>query len=1023
MQTAGMTLGDAPGPRRQLRFALSMNGGVSLAVWIGGTVCEIDCLRRGEGFWAELLDACGYESRALVDVMTGASAGGLNAVLYAQSIRAGIAYDADILRLWEETAGIADLIKPARSALQEDRRAVLRGVYFRQQLLNCLNNLEAAATTKEATSPAVAGGSPPALAIFASATLATPNTVHYRDAPGAPVDEARSDAYFHVARRGSAERGLDGFVIEGEPDVLSNSEALASIGRATCSLPVLFEPILFTRDAIASRLIGAFTPDRPTAEVVDGGVVDNVPIARAIRAIASSPANTLTRRVLLYLHPDPSHRTGVGAEPRTAIAVGRSVLGKRSETLREDIDLLREHNAAVARRDAVGHNLLTTFVRTGQVQAATPGVQSAIATACLIRTATDPSSELPWHAPAAPRLTPLLDGTLDLSHATLERTIGDSNAAESLVAMRPRRVVAYLLRLVREVERSRADAGANHDVTTVKDRLYEILLLADLLHAYQLARFLGHGGPPAPGPSAAAARLAASRRELAGIPAPDGLAALTDVTWRSLATWDLSIVGIARDDGAAAGEPPTVALAELLMTEMRSVLDQLPPIEQAPGHEAVTGSAAATATVTLGSLQSGKFSLDELDQLLLPLAAEPIASDQAIAFVRVAGNVVTPASLAFEVRSGGDVGGRITGVQLRHLGAFFQRSWRRNDWWWGRLDSVPALLDAVLDRSAVATLRRTAASRPDDELSRLVLEAGSDDAALRDTLLRRRQSQLLAGRLGGSAAALGDIDSISATPEFAAWAKENRSLQHLLGTASLTSTALRAAVTAWKVLTAKMSWRVRALLAFVRPVLFGLVGFVLAGRRAVPTITITLCLLAASRSSSPSGRLVVFITGIVVALVVAAIVERKVRPKHGTSPGVAGSAPWLYAITVVFAAAGGVASSRADWVRAHTFLWAAIPPVVAVICALLLFFWMSVRGRIAMTALSGSAYALWSWNASRPHADPSGFGLQSVLASFPLRSMWVCWLVVIIVITSLFGRLPDEWLRPSSGREDSSFAD
>ena len=58
------------GSRRQLRFALSMNGGVSLAVWIGGAVSEIDRLRRGDPFWGPLLDACGYEPNAQVDVMT-----------------------------------------------------------------------------------------------------------------------------------------------------------------------------------------------------------------------------------------------------------------------------------------------------------------------------------------------------------------------------------------------------------------------------------------------------------------------------------------------------------------------------------------------------------------------------------------------------------------------------------------------------------------------------------------------------------------------------------------------------------------------------------------------------------------------------------------------------------------------------------------------------------------------------------------------------------------------------------------
>ena len=52
-----------PGHRVELRLALSMNGGVSLAVWIGGAVSEIDCLRRGEGFWGDLLEGVRVPAR------------------------------------------------------------------------------------------------------------------------------------------------------------------------------------------------------------------------------------------------------------------------------------------------------------------------------------------------------------------------------------------------------------------------------------------------------------------------------------------------------------------------------------------------------------------------------------------------------------------------------------------------------------------------------------------------------------------------------------------------------------------------------------------------------------------------------------------------------------------------------------------------------------------------------------------------------------------------------------------------
>ena len=65
--------------KRELRLALAMRGGVSLAVWIGGAVSEIDLARRaaregaeGHDFWPQLLGVSDYE-RVVVDVLAGAS--------------------------------------------------------------------------------------------------------------------------------------------------------------------------------------------------------------------------------------------------------------------------------------------------------------------------------------------------------------------------------------------------------------------------------------------------------------------------------------------------------------------------------------------------------------------------------------------------------------------------------------------------------------------------------------------------------------------------------------------------------------------------------------------------------------------------------------------------------------------------------------------------------------------------------------------------------------------------------------
>jgi len=70
---------DAPAEqdRQELRLAVVMTGGVSLAVWMGGVALEIDRLRRCQpGTYAKLLGLTASEVR--VDVISGSSAGGLN---------------------------------------------------------------------------------------------------------------------------------------------------------------------------------------------------------------------------------------------------------------------------------------------------------------------------------------------------------------------------------------------------------------------------------------------------------------------------------------------------------------------------------------------------------------------------------------------------------------------------------------------------------------------------------------------------------------------------------------------------------------------------------------------------------------------------------------------------------------------------------------------------------------------------------------------------------------------------------
>ncbi|MFF8289652.1 hypothetical protein ACF068_10560 [Streptomyces sp. NPDC016309] len=85
MTDEGMTDGDEDIDRQDIRLAVVMNGGVSLAVWIGGVAVELHHLamarRWAEPVYRPLLDLLHADAR--VDVIAGTSAGGLNGAFLA----------------------------------------------------------------------------------------------------------------------------------------------------------------------------------------------------------------------------------------------------------------------------------------------------------------------------------------------------------------------------------------------------------------------------------------------------------------------------------------------------------------------------------------------------------------------------------------------------------------------------------------------------------------------------------------------------------------------------------------------------------------------------------------------------------------------------------------------------------------------------------------------------------------------------------------------------------------------------
>ncbi|WP_235921533.1 patatin-like protein [Lentzea tibetensis] len=347
-----MAYGDSM-PREEVRFAVVLNGGVSLAVWMGGVVLELDRLTRSDGLYADLLDLVGSTARA--DVIAGTSAGGINGAALALS---QVNRSADLSRLrdlWAEQGRMEQLL---RTPFQGQPVSLLKGdEFFLPRLQEALGRLT---TDFDPTPP---NERPIDLRITTTLLGGVP-TVTYDDL-GQPLTQSvhqgsflfRRDPY-DWAHPAQESRSRDDFTAE-ELDHRVRQLALAA--RSTASFPFAFEPSFIP-------VGGQSTPDRPDmADVaswangedrsrfaVDGGVLVNTPTREALEAIDRMPADGPVRRVMLLVFP---HAAPPGTEPLAAMqakgpttisAGGRLLAAMSSQSGRTYVEKIEAHNRQAA---------------------------------------------------------------------------------------------------------------------------------------------------------------------------------------------------------------------------------------------------------------------------------------------------------------------------------------------------------------------------------------------------------------------------------------------------------------------------------------------------------------------------------------------------------------------------------------------------------------------------------------------------------------------------------------------------
>jgi patatin-related protein len=379
--------------RKELRLALVCYGGSSLAIYMHGVTKELQRLVNGsalleagleagpgalsESVYRRLLDALGAEqgpqTRVVVDVIAGTSAGGINGIYLAKALAHNRSQDS-LRDLWFERGDMRELLLlpkklPVKLRLplllpRALRRSPLRGAEMARWLFDALEGMDA--TPRAVGSPETLLPEGGRLELFVTIT----DFYGYdRQVPISDPLLVHDQRHRHAITFSYEPGGVDDFRPE-------DNGSLAFAARTTSCFPGVFPPVSLEAfqqwvprarlDVLRDRCFRVYTLAGASADntqFVDGGVLDNKPFGWTIEAIRSRRADLEVERRLLYLEPDPGERflppPGAPQARKPAPTTLKALLAAssgipRHEPILDDLLEVQAHNERVGRiRDVI----------------------------------------------------------------------------------------------------------------------------------------------------------------------------------------------------------------------------------------------------------------------------------------------------------------------------------------------------------------------------------------------------------------------------------------------------------------------------------------------------------------------------------------------------------------------------------------------------------------------------------------------------------------------------------------------
>ena len=431
---------------KEVRFAVVMYGGVSLAIYINGIAQEMLrwvrstaksakkdrdeallpnspsagsdlCLSGTERVyrklsyilasgdtgknksWEKLLAQANtnlannetIRTRFVVDILSGTSAGGINGIFLGKALANG--QDMTGLEsLWVKEGDVRTLINDKKSIeapliLQDPPASLLNSQRMYFELLKAFDSMEQTGMS----SPSFVDE----LDLFVTTTDLAGVTLPIRLSDGVVFERRHRNVLRFIYSQLDTTAKSDATA---KPDATPKTGAatpeakprndfegkfnpfLAFAARCTSAFPAAFEPMcLCDTDGILNGYlpyankddcrsdstdwqrfykdylnpVGVDTVKFPKRPFADGGYLDNKPFTYATETIARRQADLLVTRKLIYIEPSPEHpedEPDIAVKPDAIENVNAALLTlPRYETIREDLQRVREHNRLVDR--------------------------------------------------------------------------------------------------------------------------------------------------------------------------------------------------------------------------------------------------------------------------------------------------------------------------------------------------------------------------------------------------------------------------------------------------------------------------------------------------------------------------------------------------------------------------------------------------------------------------------------------------------------------------------------------------